>query len=91
MMKLEYDDAYPNLCSGRLIIYIDDTRYDFGYDCLSPDGDVDFGEDGSEIVTEGPWNIKSDSIPSNFPKDRLSELMNLINDEIERGCCGGCV
>ena len=90
-MKIEYDGDYPNLCSGHLIVYIDDIKYNFGWNCLSSGGGVSFAEDCSEVVTSGPWGLIEDSIPSDFPKDRLPELMNIINSEIPQGCCGGCV
>ncbi len=91
MMKIEYDGSYPNLCSGHLIVHIDDTKYDFGCYCLSSGGGISFDADFSEIVTSGPWTLVEDSIPSDFPKDRLPELRNLIDSEIPQGCCGGYV
>ena len=90
-MNIEYNGAWPNLCSGRLIVHIDDTKYVFGYYCLSSGGSVSFDDNCSEVVTSGPWGIVEERIPSDFPKDRLPELRDLIDREIPHGCCGGCV
>ena len=90
-MKIEYDGAFPNLCSGHLIVHLDDIVYDFGYYCLSSGGGVYFDGDMDEIVIDGPWSLRENKIPTNFPKDRVSELVDLINSEIPQGCCGGCV
>jgi hypothetical protein len=53
-IRIEYSGEYPTLCSGYLVVYIDDQKYNFGC-CLSPGGDVFFffGNDGFEEVTEG--------------------------------------
>ena len=90
-LKIKYDGGYPNLCSGHLLVYIGKKEYDFGYYALESGGNVWFDKDWYEHVEEGNWILNEAQIPKNFPKDRVQELIELINKEIPHGCCGGCV
>jgi len=90
-ITIEYDGAYPNLCSGHLIVYVDSIKWNFGSHCLSSGGYVNFDEDWNEDVGDGPWSVKS--WPKGFPEDAelRRSVVSAINDNIEWGCCGGCV
>lgn len=87
-INIEYDGAYPNLCSGNLVVTIDDKRYGFG-NCLCSGGSVTFDEDWQEHVTQGPWSINE--WPGDFPEELKESVLEAINEEIPHGCCGGCV
>lgn len=39
-IRIEYDGRWPNLCSGHLIIWIDDVKWDFGSHSLSSGGSI---------------------------------------------------
>ena len=91
-MKLEfvsYDGSYPNLCSGTLVLSLDGEEIVFPAFCLASGGSVTFTEDWDEIVEQGEWSIEK------FPKEFLEELKqraeDLVNLNVEQGCCGGCV
>lgn len=88
-IKIKYDGSYPNLCSGNLIVYIGEQEYKFPEHCLESGGSVTFDENWSEEITEGAWTITE--YPQNFPEEYKEKLLEIINDEIEWGCCGGCV
>ena len=90
-IKIKYDGEWPCLCMGRLKVWIGETFYDFGKYVLSSGGSVWFSDKWEEHIESGPWSIIEDSIPKNFPKDRLEDLLNVINSTIPYGCCGGCV
>ncbi len=88
-IKVEYDGGFPNLCSGNLIVFIDEIRWEFPDYCLSSGGSVTFDEDWSENVTHGTWEISK--WPSGFPENLKYIVVEAINLHIPYGCCGGCV
>ena len=88
-IEVEYDGSYPNLCSGYLVVVIDDKRWEFPKHCMQPGGDVWFDEDWSEHVEQGPWYI--DNWPEGFPEDLKDDVTEKVNEEVEWGNCGGCV
>ena len=44
-IKIEYDGAWPNLCRGNLVVYVDETRWDFGSYVLSSGGSIECDDD----------------------------------------------
>jgi hypothetical protein len=86
---VSYNGAYPNLCRGKLIMELDGNKIIFPEYCLSSGGSVSFTDDWEEIVTKGEWSI--DSFPENFPEELKQEAENLVNENINFGCCGGCI
>jgi len=88
-IKVQYDGSYPNLCSGKLILTIDNKRWVFPDYCLSSGGSVSFDEDWQEDVTSGPWAISE--WPEGFPEDLKEAAEDAVNAEIDWGCCGGCI
>jgi hypothetical protein len=86
---VSYDGAYPNLCSGQLVLAVDGIAYVFPSYCLSSGGSVSFDEDWSENVDEGEWSISE--WPEGFPEDLKDEATEVVNENISHGCCGGCV
>ena len=90
-ITVKYDGKYPNLCAGRLTVTIGDKSYQFSDNPLSSGGSVTFDKYYNECITSGPWSIKEDSWPDDFPPEYRTELLDVINDEIPQGCCGGCV
>lgn len=86
---VSYDGAYPNLCSGTLILAVDGVSIQFPSWCLSSGGSVSFDEDWNEDVTEGEWGVSD--WPEDFPDELKDEALSVINENIHYGCCGGCV
>jgi len=87
-IKVEYSGAYPNLCSGKLVITIDGTCWEFPDYCLSSGGSVSFNE-GGEVVTHGEWSIYD--WPEGFPENLKTIAKDAVNSSVSFGCCGGCV
>lgn len=103
-MKIEfvdYNGRYPNLCGGILILRIDGEIYSFGgyYPFEDPShefdsfwtsgGSVWFSSEWDEHVESGPW-VLSGELPE-FLKGHEKELIDIMNDNVPHGCCGGCV
>ena len=88
-IEIKYDGVYPNLCSGQLIVTIDDKNWYFPRSCLSSAGGVSFDEHWQENVSSGPWSINE--WPSEFPEELKDAVLEAVNSEISYGCCGGCV
>lgn len=84
-----YDGKYPNLCSGHLIVLIDNKKYDFGKYVLRSGGSSDWKT--GEIET-GDWTFKDHiEYPKGFPMELKDEVLRQINLFIPKGCCGGCM
>lgn len=88
-IRIEYDGEYPNLCSGTLIVTVEEKEYIFSDYCLSSGGSVSFDEEYCEVITQGKWSIHN--WPEDFPEELKSEVVELVNEQIPHGCCGGCV
>lgn len=84
---VSYDGAYPNLCSGTLVLKINGEERELSH-CLSSGGSVSFNEDWNECVTSGAWSVYD--LPEDLQPYR-SEIEECVNENIPYGCCGGCV
>jgi len=89
-IRIKYDGAYPNLCSGQLIVYVGVRKYVFPDYCMSSGGSagVDFST-MDDYCTSGPWTIRE--WPKRFPKEYKKDVLDAVNNEIRHGCCGGCI
>jgi len=86
---VSYDGAYPNLCSGTLILKLNNEEITFPDDCLFSGGSVWFNENYDAYVEKGLWEISN--WPKNFPENLKDKALEIINDNISQGCCGGCI
>lgn len=86
---MSYDGDYPNLCSGVLVMKIDGVLWKFDSHSLSSGGSVSFDDNWSEEVIEGEWSIGR--WPENFPEEAKQRTIDLVNENVSHGCCGGCV
>lgn len=84
---VSYDGAYPNLCSGTLILKINGVERTFPKYCMQSGGSVSFDKDWNETVTSGLWSV-------DVPEDLYylkEEIERCVNKYVPHGCCGGCV
>lgn len=93
---VSYDGRYPNLCSGKLTLKIDDKEVTFGYHGNYPSfwcsgGRVCADKDWNFTVESGPWEFSDIRDLPDFLKGHEQELINIFNDNVGWGCCGGCV
>lgn len=96
---VSYDGAYPNLCSGKLVLNINGEDHWFEY-ALKSGGNVRFDENWADEVTEGDWTIDfkfaksdmwDDDYNNQFTPEEIKFIENLVNENVQHGCCGGCV
>ena len=104
---ISYDGKYPNLCRGKLIVEIEGKRVEFESYGDEVEGTYPaFWETGGYITTnrkwhmtahEAPWelnnvyNFNEDNKYPDFIMDNLNELIKVFNENVEYGCCGGCI
>lgn len=94
---VSYDGKYPNLCSGTLILEIDGIQYKFD-PCSSYNNKEVFDRfwySGGGITQDytaysGEWKIDVPSLPEQFRK-YAAEIDKVFNENVEYGCCGGCI
>ena len=93
---ISYTGEWPNLCSGKLIVEIDGQKVSFGEDGKYPA----FWRSGGEVewvrkveVIKAPWELSYYG-DSKYPwkiLELMPDLIKLFNDNVEHGCCGGCL
>ena len=87
---ISYDGKWPCLCFGTLTIKVNGKTYAFknamisgGCVCGGPSTDWDMWSE------QGPWEIDLREHPELEPyKD---EITKVVNENVEWGCCGGCI
>ena len=87
---ISYDGRYACLCSGTLIIKVDGKIYSFrnamisgGCTCGGPNTDWDMWSE------EGDWDVNLEEHPE--LEHYKEEIKRVVNDNVEHGCCGGCI
>ena len=94
---IDYTGRYPNLCSGVLTLEIDGKIYKFGYEekhgCFWRSGGGCGFEDQvnwESYVNHGEWVINVEELPEELKK-YAHEIDKVFNENVEQGCCGGCL
>ena len=95
---VSYTGSYPNLCRGVLTLEIDGKEITFGYGFNYKDESTygPFWSSGGGIMPnyegawQGEWQIDVERIPEQFRK-YAAEIDQVFNDNVEWGCCGGCI
>lgn len=96
---VSYTGEYPHLCSGLLTLRIDGNQYSFGYDTYTMEQGTfqKFWSSGGGVwcgdrpyTEKGEWQIDVEKLPQEFVP-YAAEIDQVINDNIEYGCCGGCI
>lgn len=95
---ISYSGAYPTLCFGTLTLEIDGRVVTFGihkdcdyYKFWSSGGRCGFRNGYTESYVEtDEWEFEDDEFPDEFLK-YYDEIKELFNENVEYGCCGGCL
>lgn len=92
---VSYTGKYPNLCSGTLTLKIDGAEWRFGYKEKNlpfwrSGGSCGFNDNWEECVTVGEWVIDVLGLPEEIKK-YATEIDEVFNENVEFGCCGGCI
>lgn len=87
---VSYDGDYPNLCAGTLVLKVDGKIIKFRSHALSSGGGAYFTNDYQDShVDHGEWDVSE--WPEEFPDELKLEAIIVINQNVEEGCCGGCL
>ena len=95
---ISYNGEWPNLCSGKLILRIDGRERVFDpFDqnteqrFWSSGGRTWFDENYSKAhIDKDSWIIDRDFLPDDL-KQYAEEIEYIFNENVEYGCCGGCI
>lgn len=86
---ISYTGKWPALCIGKLTFKVNGKQYTT--ENLISGGEVGFKHGYSdEYIKKGPWSLSEDSLPDEIkPCKRL--ITKMVNENVEQGCCGGCI
>ena len=91
---VSYDEKYPTLCMGNLkfvAIFSDGSEKEYNWKHAIRSGG---GLDSHYESYEGDWEVHlplyTDKDYSEFTPMVMYYLEKLVNENIPRGCCGGC-
>lgn len=84
---VSYDGEYPCRCFGTLVVRIEGVVFTL-VNRLVSGGSVWFDDDWSEHVEEGEWGLSE--LPEEIEPFR-QQILDLVNENVPFGCCGGCV
>ena len=85
---VSYDGRYPCLCDGTLTIRVNGNTYRFKNALISGGGI--FRNDEWDMWSEnGKWEIRLKEHPELEPYKE--EITRIVNENVEYGCCGGCI
>lgn len=99
---ISYDGSFPNLCYGTLTVKIDGVEHTFGSSYNGAEyprfwcsgGSVSFDKEWNPNIETGDWELPihiEDMFDDDNIKAILPDLINLMNDNVPKGCFGGCV
>ena len=85
---ISYDGKYPCLCMRTLTIKVNGKTYWLNNTMIS----------GGCIMRDGDWNMWSEYGDGEIDLEKYPELepykeeiTQVVNDNVEQGCCGGCI
>ena len=81
---IDYVGAYPNLCRGESKLWIDGVYITLPKGYLESGGDVDLC-DGNIVKASRKVNLPT------FLEPYREEIARCVNNNVEFGCCGGCI
>ena len=87
---VSYDGKWPCLCSGTLIIRVNGKTYRL--DNVMDSGGCIMGgpsTDWDMWAEKGDWEVNLYEHPELEPYKE--EITRLVNENVEHGCCGGCI
>jgi hypothetical protein len=83
---VSYSGKFPSLCYGDLVFKWNGKEWTINN--LSSGGSLDENWHASS----GDWKIKDRDWPEDFPEDPnlRKAVVQMVNDNVPPGCCGGC-
>ena len=84
---VSYNGGFPNLCRGTLVVKVNGEEVSLkNYLCSG--GQCGFDENWNTCVETGDWRLCQ--LPDNLEPYR-EEILKVVNENVEHGCCGGCI
>ena len=93
---VSYSGKYPCLCMGVLTLKIDGEEVKFGNKYSHKNVDYPTfwhsggGIDNNYCAYSGEWEIDVEELPEQYRK-YATEIDDVFNENVEYGCCGGCI
>lgn len=91
---ISYNGKYPCLCNGTLILEIDGKQEVFIGDRIfwHSGGICRFSDAyySKSYIDKDEWIIDANKIPEQYRK-YAEEIDKVFNENVEHGCCGGCL
>lgn len=95
---VSYNGEFPCLCYGTLILKVNGKKMKFGNKSKYPQfwssgGNISFDSEWNVRIKEGEWLWKcyeTDKLPSDIVENK-EYVMEIFNDNVQWGCCGGCL
>lgn len=84
---VSYDGKWPSLCWGTLRFKLGAKLYVWE-DALHSSGRVERRVSGDYTTISGLWSVK---FPGDFPEFLRPAVTEMVNENVEHGCCGGCI
>lgn len=85
---VSYSGEWPALCCGTLILKVNGVEHEFN-GRLGSGGSAWFDGNWYEHVEEGPWDVFF--YDDFFSEEKKQHIRDLVNDNVEWSCCGGCL
>lgn len=85
---ISYNGKWPCLCMGTLTIKVDGKTYWLKHAMVSGGG-ICRNEEWDMWTEEGDWEVNLDEYPELVPYKE--EITRIVNENVEHGCCGGCI
>lgn len=87
---ISYDGTWPSLCYGTLVLEIDGVEVHLE-GVLTSGGSAYFTDNyGESHIENGDWIVHESNLPDDL-KYLRDKIVDIVNDNIEMGCCGGCL
>ncbi|GHU81112.1 hypothetical protein AGMMS49992_34280 [Clostridia bacterium] len=85
---LSYTGKYPNLCTGVLTISIGGKKWQITPMAFTTKDRIEGL--GYEDTGMGDWSIYPLELPEEIRK-YADDIERIMNENVEHGCCGGCI
>ena len=91
---ISYTGKYPALCCGALTLEIDGEVVEFGngkrYGSFWHTGGERWCKGSCKYCDKDEWRIDYNEIPPIY-REFADEIEEVFNENVEWGCCGGCI
>lgn len=91
---VSYTGKYPHLCNGILTLKIDGEEYRFGNEFGKNENYPKFWHTGgscsNHYIEHDDWIIDPNALPKEI-RCYADTIAEIFNENIEQGCCGGCL